>query len=226
MNLRRNLATAIVACGLIAGTAALAAPPVEWDGMQRVSSKRFDHAYLAPGVDFRGYTKVIIEPTEVAFRKNWRRDQNSSSSSLAGRVSERDVQEAVTKGVAASTDIISDAWRKGGYAVVDSPAADTLKVRTGVVNISVSSPELRTAGPTYSFAQEAGQATFVVELRTRSPTRCLVGRSIPMLSATIRLERGTASPIAETSATWWKSGPKTASGQLVSSSACPELPDV
>ena len=48
MNLRRNLATAIVACGLIAGTAALAAPPVEWDGMQRVSSKRFDHAYLAP----------------------------------------------------------------------------------------------------------------------------------------------------------------------------------
>ena len=177
MNLRRNLATAIVACGLIAGTAALAAPPVEWDGMQRVSSKRFDHAYLAPGVDFRGYTKVIIEPTEVAFRKNWRRDQNSSSSSLAGRVSERDVQEAVTKGVAASTDIISDAWRKGGYTVVDSPAADTLKVRTGVVNISVSSPELRTAGPTYSFAQEAGQATFVVELRDLL-TNALLGRAV------------------------------------------------
>ena len=177
MNLHRKVATAIVACGLMAGTAALPAPPVEWDGMQRVSSKRFDHAYLAPGADFRGYTKVIIEPTEVAFRKNWRRDQNSSSSSLAGRVSERDVQEAVTKGVAASSQIMADTWRKGGYAVVDSPAADTLKIRTGVVNISVSAPELRTAGPTYSFAREAGQATFVVELRD-SLTNALLGRAV------------------------------------------------
>ena len=178
MQLRRNLATAIVACGLIAGTAALAAPPpVEWDGMQRVSSKRFDHAYLAPGADFRGYTKVIIEPTEVAFRKNWRRDYNSSSSSLAGRVSERDIQEAVTKGASVSTQIISDAWRKAGYAVVTSPAEDTLKVRTGVVNVSVNAPDVNMPGRSYSFADEAGQATFVVELRD-SLTNALLGRAV------------------------------------------------
>ena len=172
----RHVAIAFLACTLATTSVAAEAPPVEWDGLQRVASKRFDLVYLQPGAEFRSYTKVIVEPTEVAFRKNWRRDYNSGTRDLGGRVSERDVEDAISKGVAAASDIFSDAWRKGGYAVVDAPGPDVLKVRTGIVNISVTAPDVRSTR-SYTFANEAGYATLVVELWD-STTGALIARVV------------------------------------------------
>ena len=87
------------------------------------------------------------------------------------------MQQALTQGVKAATDIFTDAWTKGGYAVVDAPGADVLRVRTGVVNISVNAPDKQTAGRSYSFSPEAGQATLFVEARD-SMTGALLGRAI------------------------------------------------
>ena len=42
----------------------------QWEGMQKVQWKTFDEGYRAPGVDFRHFTKVMIDPAEAAFRKN------------------------------------------------------------------------------------------------------------------------------------------------------------
>src|SRR6476659_6954938 len=106
--LRRTIAAAILGCLPLTVSIAAPAPPVEWDGLQRVASKRFDLAYLQPGADFRSYSKVIVEPTEVSFRKNWRRDYNSGSRDLGGRVSDSSVDEAIAKGVAAATDIFRE----------------------------------------------------------------------------------------------------------------------
>lgn len=174
---RRLVASALLGWALIASSVANSAPPVEWDGLQRVPSKRFDLVYLQPGANFRNYTKVMIQPTEVAFRKNWRRDYNSGTRDLGGRVSDRDVEEAVAKGVQAATDIFRNTWSKRGYAVVDSPGPDVLKVTTGVLNISVSAPDVRTSARSRTFANEAGHATFFVELRD-SMTGALLGRAV------------------------------------------------
>lgn len=57
--------------------------PPEWDGLHKVDSKKFSAAYLAPDADFKSYTKVLIDPTEAAFRKNWQRNYNSSQSDLS-----------------------------------------------------------------------------------------------------------------------------------------------
>ena len=46
-------------------------PAAKLDGLVRVKSKRLDVVYLQPGADFRSYTKVMLDPTEVAFAKNW-----------------------------------------------------------------------------------------------------------------------------------------------------------
>ncbi len=72
-----------------------------------------DLVYLQPGADFRGYTKVIVDPTEVSFRKNWQKDYNRGSRDLGGKVSDRDVQDAIAKGVVAASDIFTEAWRRG-----------------------------------------------------------------------------------------------------------------
>ena len=63
---------------LVAARAAFAEePPTTWDGLVRVESKKLRLVYLRPGADFRAYSKVMLDPTEVAFRKNWLRNYNA-----------------------------------------------------------------------------------------------------------------------------------------------------
>ena len=178
MNRPALFMAAIAAAMLLSGPARGAPPPDTWEGLVKVQSKRLDLAYLQPGADFRVYTKVMLDPTEVAFAKNWQRDYNSSSSrNLSGRISDRDVQEAIVKGVSASNEIFAEAWTKGGYAVVDQPGPDVLRIKTGVVNIWVNAPDVPTAGRSHTFAPEAGSATFFVEARD-SMTGALLGRAV------------------------------------------------
>lgn len=171
------LTVAIAGAMLLPAPAAVAKAPPTWDGLVQVKSKRLELVYLQPGADFRAYTKVIIEPTEVAFHKNWQRDYNRSTSTLSGRVSDSEMQEVVSKGVQAAHEIFAKAWTKAGYAVVSSPGPDVLRVKTGVLNITVNAPDTNTAGRVYSFSQEAGQATLFVEARD-SVTGALLGRAI------------------------------------------------
>ena len=111
---------------------------------------------FSPGADFRGYTKVMVEPTEVAFAKNWQRDYNRASRALSGRVSDRDVEEAVSEGVKAAHDIFTAAWTKGGYAVVTEPGPDVLRVKTGIINITVNAPDQPTSGTVLLFLRRGG----------------------------------------------------------------------
>jgi hypothetical protein len=169
---------AVIASAMaLAGPAGAATPPDTWDGLVKVSSKRSDVLYLQPGADFRGYTKVMLEPTEVAFAKNWRRSQNRTDRGLSGTISDRQVQDAIAKGVAASNQIFAEAWTRGGYAVVAAPGPDVLRIKTGVVNIWVSAPDVPTAGRSQTFAPEAGEATYFVEARD-SLTGAILGRAV------------------------------------------------
>ncbi len=175
MDRRQFFPAALLTLAVITPAPASAAKPMPtWDGLVLVKSKRFDLVYLAPGADFRGYTKVMLDPTEVTFHKTWRRDYNSDS--ISRDVSEKDVQKAITAGIAAAEDLFTDEFTKGGYPVAAEPAPDTLRVRTGVLDIRVSAPETFDAGRTYKFANEAGEATYFVEVRD-SLTGALLGRA-------------------------------------------------
>jgi hypothetical protein len=173
----RLFMAAVASAMLLAGPAGAAQPPDTWDGLVKVKAKRLDLAYLQPGADFRVYTKVMLDPTEVAFHKNWRRDQNSTDRGLSGTISDREVQQAITKGIAASNNIFAEAWTKGGYAVVTEPGPDVLRIKTGVVNVWVSAPDKATASRSITLAREAGEATFFVEARD-SMTGALLGRAV------------------------------------------------
>lgn len=176
--MKRGLATAFLSIAILcAGVTEAAKPPVTWDGLVQVKSKRLDGVYLQPGADFRGYTKVILDPTQVSFAKNWQREYNRSTSALSSRVSDSELQEIITEGAGAASDVFADAWTKGGYAVVQAPGPDVLRVRTGIVNIKVSAPDRMTAGRNRTYAQEAGYATFFVEVQD-STTGALLGRAV------------------------------------------------
>lgn len=174
-----ELALLGAAGALMCGPSALAAKaPTTWDNLVRVPSKRIKYVYLAPGADFRGYNKVMLDPTEVAFEKNWQRDYNrNTTAGLSARVSDADMQKAIAQGVKASNDIFAKAFTEAGYPVVDAPGPDVLRIRTGVVDVRVSAPDRPSAGRSYSFSQEAGYATFVVEARD-SESNALMGRAV------------------------------------------------
>ena len=176
--MRRALVGIALASVMFAiGPAAAAKPPLTWDGLVQVKSKRLDLVYLQPGADFRGYTKVLIEPTEVSFAKNWQRDYNRSTRALSSRVSDNEMERTINQAVKAADTIFAQAWTKGGYTVATEPGPDVLRVKTGVVNISVNAPDRPTTGRSYSFSQEAGRATLFVEARD-SLTGALLGRAV------------------------------------------------
>jgi hypothetical protein len=177
---RRRFWIACAASSLAAGlapAAAAAKAPETWDHLVKVKSKRLELVYLAPGADFRPYKRVMLDPTEVAFEKNWRRDYNNTTMGLSQRVSETELEKLIAQGVVAAGDLFAAAWTEGGYPVVTAPGADVLRVRTGIMNIRVTSPDRPMAGRSTSFANEAGFATLVVEVRD-SQTGAIMGRAV------------------------------------------------
>lgn len=179
---------AICAAFSILGTAAPAvgwaapAPPASWDGLAKVDSKRMDAVYLLPGADFRGYTKVMLDPTEVAFRKNWVRDYNADSMDLENRISDADAQKILDKAGVGFEDVFRKALTDAGYQVVTAPGADVLRLRTGVANLSVTAPDLKTAERSRTYSRDAGSATVILEARD-SQSGALLGRAVDSKTA-------------------------------------------
>ena len=169
--------TVLAGSGLIAGGSEAAKPPTTWDGLVQVRAKRLDLVYLRPGADFRAYNKVMLDPVEIGFDKDWQRDYNISTRNLSSRLSDRDVKRAITEGTAEATDLFSDAWSKGGYQVVNAPGPDVLRVRVGIINIRVSAPDTMSPGRSYTFSRDAGSATLFVEA-VDSTSGALLGRAV------------------------------------------------
>ncbi|HEX5008707.1 MAG TPA: DUF3313 family protein [Hyphomonadaceae bacterium] len=139
--------------------------PTEWDGLQKVAAKKFDLAYLLPGADFKAYTKVMLDPAEAAFRKNWQKDYNSSNRSLDMRISDDEAREMLTAVRTAFDEILAQTYRDNGYEVVTTPGPDVMRLKTAVFNIDVDAPDQMTASRTRVYSSEAGRASLMVEVR-------------------------------------------------------------
>jgi hypothetical protein len=175
-------ATVALCLGVAATPVPAASPPATWDNLTRVKAKHLDAVYLLPGADFRGYAKVQLDPTEVAFRKNWVRDYNDSVIDLSGRISEADAQKMIDQARTGFEQIFRKAYAAAGYEVVDAPGPDVLRVRTAVADLYVAAPDRMTAGRSVTFAPEAGEATIVLEARD-SQTGALLGRAVDRRTA-------------------------------------------
>jgi hypothetical protein len=165
---------AIAALLATSGAVLAAEAPESWDGLVEVKAKRMDAAFLMPGADFRPYTKLMIDPTEAAFKKDWMRSINTQRS-LSSRVTEQDAQKILAAARTNFDDIFAEAFKKAGYEIVAAPGPDVLRVSTAVINLYVNAPDTMSAGRSYSFTMEAGEATLVIEVRD-SMTGALMGR--------------------------------------------------
>ena len=142
-----------------------------------MKSKKLDVAFLLPGADFRVYTKVMIDPLEVAFRKNWERDMNRASRSARERVSAEDADRIRKEMAEGFHEILVEDFSKAGYEVVTAPGPDVLRLRPGLAEVWINAPDTMQPGRSYSYTVEAGEATLVLEA-VDAETGQLLGRVV------------------------------------------------
>ena len=159
-----------------AGAALAADTPESWDGLVEVKPKRMDAAFLLPGADFRPYTKVMIDPTQVAFQKDWFKRMNETRD-LSRRVSKEEAEQILAAARTNFDEVFAAEYAKAGYSVVTTPGPDVLRVSTAVVNLYINAPDVGTSSMSKTFTTEAGEATLFVEVRD-SQSGALMGRVI------------------------------------------------
>jgi hypothetical protein len=162
-------------CLAFASLSANAAPPESWDGLEYRKTKGLDAVYVRPGVEFRAYRNIVLDPVQVAFDKNW--DPNRDSRSLAGRLSAADMQKIRDDMAGEFRRIFGEELGAAGYDVVAKPMEDTLQVTAGLADVYINAPDTMTAGRTYTYTMNAGRMTLVMELRD-GPTGQLLARVV------------------------------------------------
>jgi hypothetical protein len=138
-------------------------PEVTEDGLHRVPDSRMAIVYAKPGADLSGYESVQLLEAYVAFRKNWERDQRSSSADPL-RVTSKDIEKIKTKLAAEVDAVFKEVLVEGGYPVVDQAGDTVLLVRPAIINLDVNAPDTMRAGRSKTYTDSAGEMTLYVEL--------------------------------------------------------------
>ena len=151
----------LLACVFVVAGAAVGdeLPQTSEDGLQLVPREGLDLLYVRPGATLSAYTKVMIDPVEVAFHKYWR--------PTAMEVTKRD-RENIRTGVAEGfrEAFTKELQEKGGYQVVDAAGPDVLRVTAGIVELYIEAPDTaRSSSVSRSWVVSAGNMTLVGELR-------------------------------------------------------------
>ena len=176
--MKQTIACGLAALILLVGTTAGAQDASStWDGLVEIKPKRVDAAFLLPGADFRPYTKLMLDPVEVAFEKNWARDYNRESVGVSNDLKQEDLDRISQGARDLFAEVFAEAYAKAGLQVVTEPAPDVLRLRAGVLDIFIAAPDNMSAGRSRTYTMEAGHATLFLEVRD-SMTGKLLGRAL------------------------------------------------
>jgi hypothetical protein len=155
----------------------MSAPAETYDGLVLVPKTRFGAVYKRPDADLAGYDSFGLVHCEVAFRKNWQRDQNASSLDLGSRVTQKDVDRIRDKLSDACDKYFREALEQApAYPLVESfsDGEQVLVLRPAIINLDIAAPDTHSAGRQRSFTTEAGQMTLVLEVLDGTTGQILV----------------------------------------------------
>ena len=152
-------------------------PTTTPDGLDLVRSDKHSAVYIKPEAQLDIYNEFAIVPCEVAFRKNWQRDYNSSHRSSGQQIKERDIdrikRELGEECTAFFTDALSE---EPSYNLVTEwqQGQDVLLVRPNIVNLNITSPDVSSPSMTRSYSASAGSMTLYLELIDAETSEVLV----------------------------------------------------
>jgi hypothetical protein len=177
--MKKLIAGGLAALMWLATPLALAADEASgnWDGLVEIKPKRVDAAFLLPGADFRPYKKVMMDPVEVAFKKDWEKNYNRDAATLSQRLTSQDVEKIAQAARDNFTEVFTEAYKNAGMEFATAPGPDVLRVRPGVVNLYITAPDTMSSGRSRTYTMESGEATLFLEVRD-STTGALLGRAL------------------------------------------------
>lgn len=151
-------------------------PTVTHDGLHMVENpKGADLAYLRPGVDFSVYKTIALVEPQISFRKDWKRDQNSSRP--LNKISNRDMEKMISSGQELFLKEFKKVLQKEGYTLVDEIGDDTLIVRAAIINLDIYAPDPNNDNMMNKvYADGFGQANIYIELFD-GPTQQILARA-------------------------------------------------
>jgi hypothetical protein len=139
-------------------------PEVTEDGLHLVDNSRMSVVYVEPGADLAPYTRVQLLEPEVAFKKNWERNQRSRSVSKLS-VSSTVNTKKIKKDLAEEFGVVfTKTLEEGGYELTDEAGADVLMIRPSIINLDINAPATHGTGRTSSYTRSAGEMTLYIEL--------------------------------------------------------------
>jgi Protein of unknown function (DUF3313) len=163
MKPKSTLQAAILILVTATGLECLAAPardkPESWEGLQRVERRGLDEVYIRPGVSLAKYARVMLDPVEVSFDKNWDPKRGRLGFDTADpQTIRRDLADL-------ARDVFRDELEKrGGYQLVTEPGPDVLRVRPQIVDLYINALENRGPGIVDTYVIDAGEMTLVADL--------------------------------------------------------------
>ena len=139
-------------------------PAISADGLHLIPDTKMAMVYVDPDADFSGYSKIALLDAQVAFKKNWRRDQQRSAATRI-RVSDRDMEEIKDAVAELFHEVVVEVFDEHeGWGVVETAGPDVLVFRPAVVDLDITAPDLGTAGRSQTYTTSAGSATLYLEL--------------------------------------------------------------
>lgn len=136
-------------------------PAVNDEGMELVKNSELATVYADPGADLSIYNRVMLLDATVAFKKNWKRDQNRGN---ALKVKDSDMEKIQAEVADVFREVFTKELVDGGYAIADAPGEDVLLVKPAIVDLDVSAPDIRSSTVTRNFSESAGEMTLNLEL--------------------------------------------------------------
>jgi len=177
----RGIIAAAVLAAFVGCTSMQTVPnEVTEDGLTRIAIKGLDVAYVRKGADFKQYTKIMLDPVQVEFDKNWDPKKVGSSLSLPAEDRERIRKD----GAELFAEVFTKELEKdNGYQLVNAAAPDVMRLSTALADVYVTAPDTMSAGRSRTYVMEAGRATLVAEVRD-SESGALLGRLFDRRAAT------------------------------------------
>ena len=141
-------------------SASLAAP----DGLVAAQSGHFHEFYVRPDADLAGYRRIMIDPVQVEFRKDWQSDMNYPRN-VTRSISEDETRRIAGETASGLEGIVAEVFRVRGYEIAAAREPGVLRLSLTVTDLYVNAPDARTTVLTRTFIREAGGATLHLEAR-------------------------------------------------------------
>ena len=175
---------AVLAAGCATGPATIDTSPtaeVTFDGLNEVQNSRADKAWARVGVDFSGYSKIMLEGAGVEYRPGGEAGRTYAARSRGGPYEVTEEQKARFEATMRQV-FQEELQRSERYELVSEPGPDVLLIRGALLDVVSYVPPDNIPGRVDVYLSSVGEATLVIEIRD-SITNAILARAVDRRAA-------------------------------------------